>query len=258
MMKNLPQKSIDLLSHINNEIGIDIYKYGNDEVLGKIAGMISFQTYAVSSLYKPLLIAFGLFIFGFFVLEMGWIGHILYGLLGLILFLSCGLFYGILSLTSKLKIDLQCITKFGLDTTRYIVSDLNQVNTRLREDIPNPVSLIFEGAIAAFLAPAISQNCSKIPFAGKVITSGSDKALGIVVSNLKKQEDKMNFFGKIANASSELSFKCDEVEHFLQDFSTKVENIINTGVKGVQLPFRIAMYGTAAVLGFFMLCISIF
>ncbi|MGZ5192291.1 MAG: hypothetical protein ACXWVV_00130 [Kaistella sp.] len=257
-MSNLPQKSMDLIAHINNEIGIDIHKYGNDEILGTVTGMMNVQSYAVSSLAKALFLAFCIYILGFFVLQMEWMGYILYGIFGFILFSIGGILYGILNLTSKLNSDLQCITKFGLDTTRFIVSDFNQINTRLRDDISNPISLIFEGAIAAFLAPTISLNCHKIPIAGKVIASGSDKALGMVVTNLRKQEDKMNFHGKMADGSKDLSVKCEEIEEFLEDFSTKVEIILNKSIKAIQMPFRVAMFGTAALIGFFMLCIAIF
>lgn len=257
-MSNLPQKSLDLIAHINTEIGIDIHKYGNDEIFGKVTGMMNIQMYAVSTIFKAMFVAFGIYILGFFVLQMGWIGYTIYGILGFILFSIAGILYGILNLTSKLNSDLQTITKFGLDTTRLIVSDFNQINTRLRDDISNPISLVFEGAIAAFLAPTISQNCHKIPFAGKVIASGSDKALGMVVTNLRKQEDKMNFHGKMADGSKDLSVKCEEMEEFLEDFSIKVELILNKSIKVIQMPFRLAMFGTAALIGLFMLCISIF
>lgn len=56
-MINSPQKSIELLAHINNEMGIDIHKYGNDEILGTVTKMMNIQTYALSSIVKPLFFA---------------------------------------------------------------------------------------------------------------------------------------------------------------------------------------------------------
>ncbi|MBA5247844.1 hypothetical protein H1R16_05565 [Marnyiella aurantia] len=257
-MYNLPQKSVNLLAHINNDLGIDITKYKNGEVMGKVADLMLIQNYALSSMYKPILLSLAIYIFGFFVLSLEIVGFFVYGIVGLVGFFLIGLLYGIIKLLSCLKNDLLSITHFALDTTQLMISDFKTASNTVRDDIKNPIGLVFEGAIAAFVSPFVTTQCRRIPLAGNILLSGSDKILNGVVANLKKQENKYDFKSKFAGTTQRISERSSGVESFLSTFSSNVNRVVGTSFRLIQLPFRFALIGLICFMFIFMVCVSIF
>lgn len=238
------KNSILVLENINNEIGIDMKKYQNSEISDKITNLLMIQKYAVSSLVKPTVISFGAFIIGFFILNLEIFGLIVYTIFGSILFFFTGIFYGILRLLSKLKNDLHVITNFALETTTNIISDLNHINHEVKSNVKNPYGLIFEGTIAAIVSPAVCNALGKIPLVGNTLITGSDKVLGIVVTNFKNQENKMNFSTSLVGTATIIVEKANLVENFIISFSTTVDKTIDKGFKYVHAPVKYCFIGT--------------
>lgn len=247
------KKSILVLERINDEIGIDMTKYQNNEIIEKIISLLIIQKYAVSSLIKPTIISFFLFITGFFILNIEIIGIIIYTLFGSILFFFMGISYGILRLLSKLKNDLHVITDFALETTTNILKDLNHVNHQLKNDVQNPYGLIFEGTIAVIVSPAICKVLGKVPLVGNILITGSHKVLGIVVTNFKNQETKMNFPSALLDTRNVIAETVDLVENFITSFSTTVDKTINKAFIYLHSPVKYCLIGIT----FFTICLML-
>lgn len=238
------KNSILVLERINDETGIDMTKYQNSEIIEKITNLLIIQKYAVSSLIKPTIISFFLFITGFFILNIEIIGIIIYTLFGSILFFFMGISYGILRLLSKLKNDLHVITDFALETTTNILKDLNHVNHQLKNDVQNPYGLIFEGTIAVIVSPAVCKVLGKVPLVGNILITGSHKVLSIVVTNFKNQETKMNFSSSSLGTTGAIAEKVDLVENFITSFSNTVDKTINKAFIYLHSPVKYCLIGT--------------
>ena len=238
------KNSMVVLENINTEIGIDMTKYQNTEIMGKITSLLMIQKYTFSSLVKPTAVSFFAFVAGFFILNLEIFGLIIYTLFGSILFFLMGIFYGILKLLAKLKNDLRVITDFALDTTTNIVADINHVNIHMKDNVKNPLGLILEGTIAAIISPAVCTALGKIPIAGNMLISGSHKILDIVVSNFKIQENKINFSKLLGDSTSLVAEKANVVDDFFISFSATVEKTINKGFRYIHSPVKYAFIGT--------------
>lgn len=247
-----------VLARINNEIGIDMTKYQNSEILDKITGLLMIQKYAISSLVKPTVISFFAFIVGFYILNLEILGVIIYTLFGSILFFFMGILYGILRLLSKLKNDLHTITNFALETTSNIIADLNHVNHHVKTNVQQPYGLIFEGTVAALVSPAVCKALGRIPFVGNMLITGSDKVLGIVVTNFKIQESKMNFSSFLGDTEIIITQKANLVEEFINSFSATVDKTIDNGFKIIHAPIKYSFLGTAVFTICLLLSLHIF
>lgn len=70
-MKIRTQKGIDQLNlKIQTELGVDVQKYRNEEVAESFVSLLVFPQYVINWTIRPILIAFLLYIIGFFVVDL--------------------------------------------------------------------------------------------------------------------------------------------------------------------------------------------
>lgn len=255
-MKKFTEKSLKIIQHVNNEIGIDVTKYQNPEIIGKVTDLILIQNYSVKSFYKPVLISFLIYATGFFVFDFGKIGIFIYGFIGVFFFLFNGLIYGVLKLLSNLKKDLKFIINSSLDFTRNICADLNYLSTNVKE-IKNPIALVFEGIVAATVTPTLTKTFVKIPVVGGLFMGGSDKVFIVIIDQLKKHEDKSNIKKFIGTGSNQLTDVSSNIDNFINSFSGKTDNILNTGFRAFQFPIRVLFVCSIIMSFLFLLSFSI-
>jgi len=103
-MKIRTKKDVIALDQkIKDELGVDVSKYKNQEVVDNFVSLLVFPQYIFNWGIRPVLIAFALYIAGFFVLDLVHIFYVIYGLFGLVLFLLSGILAGVLFLIWKMK-----------------------------------------------------------------------------------------------------------------------------------------------------------
>lgn len=256
----IKKKSEQVLAHINKEVGIDFVKYQELELKEfgkKINNIVMIQNYAVKMMIKPLLISLFIYLSIFFFVDMSLVGKIVYGIIGLLLFILNGVAYGALSFLSNLKKDIKLIINTSLDFTTNIFQDFNEINTNIK-NIQNPMGLILEGLIAAIVTPTLSTTFTKVPIAGSFLMFSSDKAMGIVVTQFKNYENTTNVKSFIGNQSDKLINYSDKAQSLINTFSIKTDKYINNSFSTVQIPVRIMFTISIILTSVFVLSFIIF
>jgi len=237
-MKKYKEKSLLIIEHVNNEIGVDVSKYQNNEILGKISDIIMIQNYSIKSIYKPLTVCFLLYVTGFFIFSFGKIGIFVYSIFGLLLCLINGTVFGVIGLLSNLKNDLKLILNSAVELTRNICLDFNQLGTNL-QTCKNPTGLVLEGVVAAVIIPTLSNKFEKVPFSGVILMSGSDKVLSLAINEYKKREDKTGIQKFVGNNSEKMLSLAEKMDAYIRDYSNKTDKIINQSFGTILLPLKI-------------------
>lgn len=114
---------------IKTELGVDISKYRDEETVDTLSSLITFPIYALNWTIRPVIIAFVLYILGFWLIDLVHIQYFVYGIFGLVLFLISGLFAGLLYLTLRFKTDIKQLANYSLTVLKGIVADMDQLNT---------------------------------------------------------------------------------------------------------------------------------
>ncbi|GEM_PF-6578378 len=251
-MKKYTEKSLIVIKHINNEIGIDMLKYQNNEIFSKILDILMIQKYSLKSIYKPLIISLILFTAGFFLFNLGKISILLYSIFGLLFCLLNALLFGIIKLLSNLKNDLKLIISSSIDLTKNICSDLSLVATNI-QNCKNPGGLVFEGIIAATVTPSLIKTFIKVPIAGDILMNGSDKILSLTVNEFKKYEDKFGIQKFTENGTAQLLKTNLKIESYITEFSDKSNKYVDNVFGTIQLPFKIMFMLTTFLTSIFIL-----
>ncbi|MEM6699997.1 MAG: hypothetical protein AAF599_16460, partial [Bacteroidota bacterium] len=70
-MKIRTSKDVEKLDKkIKEELGIDVQKYRNEEVVENFVQLLVFPEYVINWVIRPVLISIGIFIIGFFTLNL--------------------------------------------------------------------------------------------------------------------------------------------------------------------------------------------
>lgn len=240
MHKSL-KKSLIVLEQVNNELGIDMTKYQNNELLLRVTNLIMIQKSFFSSFATPVLISLTIFIVGFFVLDLHIIGSIIFGIFGFLLYAFIGVLFGIFRMLSRLKNDIRSVVSVALQTTQNILTDLNVANKHFKKDVENPIGLVFEGTIASIITPVICSTFDKIPLIGNFLIGGSDKVLNLIVANFKKYESKMKISTFLDSKSTFLEKKGENLDQFVNTFSGTIDSTIEKGFNFLQKPTKILL-----------------
>lgn len=158
-MKIRSQKDIEVLDHkIKEELGIDVRKYKNEEVVENFVEIMVFPKYVINWVIRPILVAILIYIIGFFIFNLVHIEYVVYGIIGLLLFLAAGLLFGLLFLMWKMKLDMWGIINYSLEIMKSAVSDINQINSQInKENRKEVLGLLFKGIIHIVTIPMVSK-----------------------------------------------------------------------------------------------------
>ena len=190
-MKIRTPKDVEKLDQrIKDELGVDVRKYRNEEVAENFVALLVFPKYVISWVIRPVLIAIGLFIIGFFLLDLVHVEYFLYGVVGVFLFLGSGLLAGLLFLVWKMKKDMWGIIDYSLDIMKSAVNDMSQVNNQITaENRKNVLGLLFKGILHIVTIPVISKVIAeKVPIIGGLVSRLVSRIL-IIVSNVVKFDE---------------------------------------------------------------------
>lgn len=228
-------KDVEKLDNkIKEELGVDVQKYRNEEVVENFVELLVFPEYVITWVIRPILISIGIFIIGFFIFDLVHIEYIIYGVIGLILFLVNGILIGLLFLIWKMKSDIWGIVDYSLEIMKSAVNDMNQVNSQVtKENRKDVLGLLFKGIIHIVTIPMMSKVISeKIPFVGGIVNRIVKKVL-ILVSDKVKFDDE--------NLKQELK-KNEGESNAIQIYSSSISSVSKGLEKVMNFTFGVAQF----------------
>ncbi len=250
-MKIRTQKDVEKLDlKIKEELGIDVQKYRNEEVVANFVDLLIFPKYVINWVIRPVLISILLYVVGFFVFSLVHIEYLIYGIFGLVLFLASGILAGLLFLTWKMKSDMWGIINYSLDIMKSAVMDINQVNNQIdKENRKDILGLLFKGIIHIITIPMVSKIIAdKVPFVGRIINWMVKRILRLVANTVKFDEQKLK---------QELEKKEDE-PGALQVYSNSIDAATTGLEKVMNITFGVAQFPIKVVLGIVFLLLVLF
>ena len=148
-MKILTEKDVEKLDkRIKEEFGIDVQKYRNEKVVEKFVELLVFPEYVITWVIRPMLISGIIYLIGFKIFDLVHIEYLIYGIIGLFLFLGTGILVGLLLLTWRMKSDMLGIVNYTLEIMKTTVRDMNQINSQIsKENRTEVFGLLFKGIL---------------------------------------------------------------------------------------------------------------
>ncbi|MCF2875557.1 MULTISPECIES: hypothetical protein [unclassified Tenacibaculum] len=250
-MRIRTKKDLEKLDNkIKEELGIDIHKYRNEEVVENFVELLVFPKYVINWVIRPVLISILAFIIGFYMLDLVHVEYVLYSIIGLVLFLLAGFFMGLLFLIWKMKSDMWGIINYSLDIMKSAVADINEVsNQTTKENRKDVLSLLFKGVIHIITIPMVSKVVSdKVPFVGGIINRIIKKILTLVSDKVKFDEEKLK------NELSKNEDEPDALKVYLKSIS-----FASNGIKKVMnFTFGVAQFPLKVLFGIILLLLTLF
>ncbi len=194
-MKIRTQQDIDLLEEkIKTELGVDVRNYRNEEVAENFVALLVFPQYVIKWVLRPIGIVLILYLIGFFQFDLVHIEYLIYGLLGLGLFLIFGILLGILFLTWRIKKDILGVLDYTLFIMRSAIKDMNKLDDRIHPgNRKASMALLFKGVIHIVTIPILSTAISqKIPLAGRIINPFIKRVLRFISDRVNFEDEMMD------------------------------------------------------------------
>lgn len=235
-MKIRSQSDVEALDQkIKTELGVDIGKYRNEEVVEQISSLLVFPIYVVSWTVRPVLIAFVLYIVGYFVIDLVHVQYLLYAVLGLVFFLITGLFAGLFYLTIRFRNDIRSIMTYSMDILKGIVKDVDALNTTTdtanRKEV---LQLLFLGTMHIITIPVTGDVIgNRIPFLGGLVSRLVQRVLRTLTNLFRFDQTNL------ANAATDAGGEGKILPMYLAGvtgFQGIVDKILGIAIRVVQLP----------------------
>jgi hypothetical protein len=235
-MKIRSQADVEELDQkIKTELGVDIGKYRNEEVVEQISSLLVFPIYVVSWIVRPVLIAFVLYIIGYFIIDLVHIQYLLYAIVGLVFFLITGLFAGLFYLTVRFRNDIRSIMTYSMDILKGIVQDVDALNTTTNAANRKEVlQLLFLGTMHLITIPVTGDVVgNRIPFLGGMVSRLVQRVLRTLTNLFKFDQTNLS------NAATDAGGEGKVLPMYLAGvigFQAIVDKILGISIRVVQLP----------------------
>ncbi len=193
-MKIRTEKDVEILKQrIDEEFGIDVEKYKNEEVAENFVDLMTFPIYAFNWTIRPVLVAFVLYVIGFWVVDLVDAETFFYAIIGFFLFLLTGFLLGLLLLTWKIKNDLWSIVEYTMNIMKEALTDIDEIKDKISpENRNNKLALLFKGILHIVTVPLITEIVSeKVPVAGGMINGFIKRVVRIISDRLKFDESDL-------------------------------------------------------------------
>jgi hypothetical protein len=255
-MKIRSQADVDALDQkIKTELGIDIGKYRNEEVVEQISSLLVFPIYVVSWTVRPVIIAFVLYIVGYFVIDLVHVQYLLYAVLGLVFFLITGLFAGLLYLTIRFRNDIKSIMTYSMDILKGIIKDVDALNTTTdatnRKEV---LQLLFLGTMHLITVPVTGDVIgNRIPFLGGLISRLVQRVLRTLTNLFRFDQTNLS------NAATDAGGEGKVLPMYMASvtgFQGIVDKILGIAIRVVQVPIGLLFAFFAGLTGLFVLLIN--
>ncbi|WP_075343228.1 hypothetical protein [Tenacibaculum agarivorans] len=230
---------LQLNEKIKTELGIDVSEYKNEEVAENFAELLVLPSYIISWVMRPILFCLVLYVLGFYFLDLVHIEYLLYGVIGLVLFLLSGIAFGFLLLLFKMKNDIWGIADYSLDILKLSVEDVSNINNQIgKQNKKDVLSLLFKGIIHIVTIPLFTEVVSnKVPVLGFLTKRPVKKVLTLVSDRLEFEEDNIDDF--VEDSDEGKSKVLTSYISIITKASEGLEKFINFTFKIARSPFVI-------------------
>ena len=246
----------ELNERIKADLGVDLSQYRNEDVAEKLVELLVFPLYALSWVIRPVIVAFIMYIVGFFILDLVHIQYLLYGVIGLVLLLVCGVLFGILYFLNRLHKDVETIMNYTLDIASQSMSDLKKVQTNVKSQVTTTDSmrLLVSGVVKIVTVPVLSKVLgNKIPLLGGFLAGSIEKILLMIAS-------KFDFDSSVELSEADVKGdKIVEEKNYDRTFdgsSDRITGILDTVMNVVSVPFRVVFFVIMMVTLFFIYALN--
>lgn len=238
-MKIRSQADVEALDQkIKAELGVDIGKYRNEEVVEQISSLLIFPIYVVSWTIRPVIIAFVLYLLGYFVLDLVHVQYLIYAVVGLVFMLITGLFAGLFYLTIRFRNDIRSIMTYSMDILKGIVKDVDALNTTTdagnRKEV---LQLLFLGTMHLITIPVTGDVIgNRVPFLGGLISRLVQRVLRTLTNLFRFDQTNL------AKAATEAGGEGKILPMYLAGvtgFQGIMDKILGIAVRVVQVPVGI-------------------
>ncbi|MTB50787.1 hypothetical protein [Lewinella sp. W8] len=234
---------------IQQELGVDIGKYRDEEVVARVGELMVFPVYVIQWVLRPPIIALVLFIASFFVLDLSLVDYVFYGILGLVLWLIGGLLSGVLLLTYRFREDLSALLAYSTSILRDVVTDVDTLNAgTTKENRGERLLLLYRGVLHLVTIPVAADVIgNKVPLVGGVIAGVVRWVLTVAA----------NTFASKKNGFTVTPTESDDQEpgkilpvyvNSVNRFNTVIQRALEIGIQLVQFPFKVGLIMLAALL----------
>jgi len=225
---------------IQEELGVDIKKYRDPEVEETVSDLLNLLTYAANAVKFPLLIGLGLFIAGFFVLDLVHVENLIYGVFGIVLILIIALMIGVLLIIWGIKNDILEVIDYSLSLTKNIQQDTQAIQAQITgEDKERKYQLFYRGVLHLITIPIVSGAIGqKIPFIGGFAGGLVRRVLAAATDN--KLIFKLLFKANVFDASSAVGSFANTTNR-LRDFVEGIDQAVSRVLRVVQFPFVVVL-----------------
>lgn len=240
---------------IKTELGVDVGKYRNEEVVETLSSLLVFPIYAISWTVRPVIIAFLLFVVGFFVLDLVHIQYLLYAIFGLVFFLITGLFSGLFYLTIRFRSDIRSIMNYSMDIMRGIVEDLDKLNTQTdatnRKEV---LQLLFLGVMHIITIPVVSDIIgNRVPFIGGLVSRLVKRVLTTMAALFRWDQQDLRAAEKQAGGEGKI---LPMYLASVSGFQGILDKILSISIRVIQLPIGILLAFFGGLTGLFVWLIN--
>ncbi len=236
---------------IQEELGIDIKKYRDEEVEETVGDLLNFIGYAINAIKIPLVIGLILFVLGFFVLDLVHVENLIYGIFGGILMLITAVLIGVLLVIWGIKNDVLEVIDYSLNLTNNIQRDAQTVQSQISgKDKERKYELFYKGVLHLVTIPIVSETISdKIPFVGgvfgrlvrRVLAAATDNKL---IFNLLL---KSNIFESGGSESKAMQGFVSTTNR-LRDVVEGIDRAVSKVLRVVQFPFVTILFVVGLIL----------
>ncbi len=243
----------DLDRKIKDELGIDISKYKNEEVISNFVELFLLPQYIVSWVIRPVLFSLFLYFFGFYSLKLVHIEYIIYAVVGLILFFFTGILFGIILLLFKMKMDILKISNYSLEIMKLAIKDLSNTKSQITYENRGYVfSLLFKGILHIVTIPILTHAITdKIPLIGGFLGKIIRKVLIFISNKIDFKEVEVSHISEEEGA--------DTIDAYIENInfgSESLEKLVSFSFRVVKLPVFLLFTACLLILIFFIYFIN--
>lgn len=162
----------DLDLRIQSELGLNLKKYRNDEVVEKILSLLVFPEYFITWVIGPVILALVCYGLGFYFFDLSAVTIGLYILFGLVLFFLTGFSFGLLMLLGRMKKDIVEIIHHTKDSVLAIKEDASDVLSQMSPGKrKTSIAMLFQGVLHLITIPTLAVAIkAKIPIVGGLLS----------------------------------------------------------------------------------------
>ncbi len=238
-MKIRTEKDVEKLDlQIQEELGIELSSYRNDEVMENFLDILIFPVYIISWAIRPVFAALILYVLGFFVIDLVHVQYVIYGILGLVLFMLSGVLFAVIYTSGKLRDDVGGIMEYSLDIFKNVAKDVSETKLQAKQsDGKNRLSLLYKGILHLITLPTLKSLITrKVPFVGMLIYWIVKRMFNVVSDRIKFDEKGFE------DAMIENTSKSKALENYMKGVSATslgFSKVIQVVVKIFQVPFKL-------------------